>query len=440
MVKTKTSPKQKFALMAAGIVCFLFLLEIGLRCGGVVSVYLQERRNQKGMKRSGAYRIVCLGESTTALGGDTSYPSQLEKILNQKCPRQAFSVINKGVVAVGTASIMARLDENLRTYKPDMVVAMMGINDGPGLCSFRVNFEQNSFLGRLRIYKLGRLLWSVLLHQFYSRGFLSEGNCPRQSMDDAQVQGVPGAATEDPDINSSLDAAREYRQQGDFSRAFDSFFKALEAEPDNDRIYLELGWLYVMQGNHARAQEMFTRAVELNPGNNEAYIALGLSYLKEAHYERAIAAFEQAIAIDPRTEQPYGGLAACYEQSGDAGKAQEYRQKAGALREQYYNPVTCSHYRELARVLREKNIPLVIVQYPLRNVAALRKMFPERDNIIFVDNETVFKNAVKRDGYAAYFTDSFAGDFGHCTALGNRLLAENIARVIFDEVCNAGSR
>lgn len=36
--------------------------------------------------------------------------------------------------------------------------------------------------------------------------------------------------------------------------------------------------------------------------------------------------------------------------------------------------------------------------------------------------------------YKEYFGDMFAGDFGHCTKKGNRLLAENIANVILKEV------
>jgi len=51
-----------------------------------------------------------------------------------------------------------------------------------------------------------------------------------------------------------------------------------------------------------------------------------------------------------------------------------------------------------------------------------------------VDNERIFKETVSNDGYEAYFKDAFAGDFGHCTEKGNRLLAENIANTIIKEV------
>jgi hypothetical protein len=73
---------------------------------------------------------------------------------------------------------------------------------------------------------------------------------------------------------------------------------------------------------------------------------------------------------------------------------------------------------------------MVSVQYPMRSVAPLKKMLAGFADIIFVDNEAVFKEAVEAQGYARIFTDNFAGDFGHCTQEGNRLLAQNIANTI----------
>lgn len=61
-------------------------------------------------------------------------------------------------------------------------------------------------------------------------------------------------------------------------------------------------------------------------------------------------------------------------------------------------------------------------------------MFSKDRDVVFVDNNSIFRRAVKKKGYAEYFTDMFAGDFGHCTRKGNELLARNIAEVILREV------
>ena len=63
-------------------------------------------------------------------------------------------------------------------------------------------------------------------------------------------------------------------------------------------------------------------------------------------------------------------------------------------------------------------------------------MFENDKGVIFVDNESLFKDAVKRSGYKEYFVDMFAGDFGHFSKKSDKLLAQNVAEVILGEVFN----
>jgi hypothetical protein len=62
------------------------------------------------------------------------------------------------------------------------------------------------------------------------------------------------------------------------------------------------------------------------------------------------------------------------------------------------------------------------------------KLLGENGDIIFVDNGPIFREAVRKFGYDAIFHDKFAGQFGHCTEKGNRLLAKNIAGAIAEEL------
>ena len=52
-------------------------------------------------------------------------------------------------------------------------------------------------------------------------------------------------------------------------------------------------------------------------------------------------------------------------------------------------------------------------------------LFPNM-NLIFIDNESVCKDVLRKHGYNEYFNDQCAGDFGHCTDKGNLLLSMNI--------------
>jgi hypothetical protein len=97
-------------------------------------------------------------------------------------------------------------------------------------------------------------------------------------------------------------------------------------------------------------------------------------------------------------------------------------------------PVTAANYRKLKSILDARGIRIVCVQYPMRSVEPLEKIFEDARGVIFVDNERLFKEAVTQGGYREYFRDFFAGDFGHCTYKGNKLLAGNIADAILREI------
>jgi hypothetical protein len=84
LIKSRLSLRKKAILIIFGLILSLALLEIGLRLGGFIFLSLQEQRNQVSIRQKGTYRIMCLGESTTAVGGDRFYPSQLEKVLNKR--------------------------------------------------------------------------------------------------------------------------------------------------------------------------------------------------------------------------------------------------------------------------------------------------------------------------------------------------------------------
>jgi len=134
-------------------------------------------------------------------------------------------------------------------------------------------------------------------------------------------------------------------------------------------------------------------------------------------------------------------LATLYCEIGNNELSEVYAKKADSIRNvrnEYYNPKTIDNYHTLKQILDKRKIKLVCVQYPMRNIGPLKKIFKEETegSIVFVDNERIFKDAIIKEGYKEYFRDMFGGDFGHCTDKGNILLAENIANVILKEVFN----
>ena len=326
---------------------------MGLRIGGFIFLSLQEYRNRISARQKGVYRIMCLGESTTAIGGKNSYPRQVEKILNQRDIEVKFSVINKGVVGADSGEIISQLEDNLNKYNPDMVITMMGINDEACTMPHEdiLTKEDTLFFKTFRIYKLTKLLHARII--------------------------------------TKLEVIRE--------------------------------------------EEVFKEAIKMNPGNDHLYAELGFHYRIRDKYDKAEKVLKKAIEINPENEMAYRALASLYGELGKCKLAKDYFKKANGLSLSAYNPVMCHNYQRLREIVARKGIKLVCVQYPVRSIEPLKKMLEDKDGIIFVDNEIVFKKALEQVSYDEYFTDMLGGDFGHCTLKGNGLLAKNIANTILKE-------
>ena len=105
-----TTLKQKIFLIVFSLFLTILCLELTLRLAGILELSIKNHYNQIKGQEQKSYRILCLGESTTFMGDEDAYPSQLEKILNQNSPKK-FKVINKGIPAVNTNTIAARIDD-----------------------------------------------------------------------------------------------------------------------------------------------------------------------------------------------------------------------------------------------------------------------------------------------------------------------------------------
>ena len=81
---------------------------------------------------TGHLRVLALGDSNTyGLYLDTrdSYPAQLEQLWNRKHPEQPIEIINLGYPGSNSFRLRANLPQMLDTFKPDVVLIMIGFND-----------------------------------------------------------------------------------------------------------------------------------------------------------------------------------------------------------------------------------------------------------------------------------------------------------------------
>lgn len=410
--------QQKIAFILVGICISIFFLEIGLRIGSLIFLSLQEYRNLQSIRQKGAYRILCLGESTTA----DSYPNQLEEILNQKNIGIKFSVINKGLPGINTGIIISQLQNNLEKYDPNMVITMIGINDKKNSVASEDMLTKIDLLSfnSLRVYKLISLIKGRIMH----RSKRKEENC-------MQTENSTSASDE-----AYIKSGRLWWIKKEGSKAEEMFKKAVEINPKNVDGYIELARYYKYHEKDVEAEDTLKKAMEKNPENDIPYLELGMWLWIKRDYGYAEELLKKAITVNSRNDLAYGILAYCYNERGQYDLATRYFKKANKLRARCYYLNTYYNYQVLAEIIQRRGIKLVCVQYPLRSIEPLKNLFKNAPGIIFVDNDTVFRKALEEADYDEYFRDNFAGDFGHCTVKGNKLLAENIADAILSEYFN----
>lgn len=491
---------QKISLLLCGIFFCLILLELSLRLGGFVFLSWQDYKNKISLQQEGGYRILCLGDSMTALGGQNSYPRQLEEILNQNKEEVNFSVINKGIPRVNSSYILDNLERNLNKYKPEIVVIMTGINDR-GIKYESVSYSQTNildriepFLRKLRIYRLARMAGKhfiadrknktlskikiPLRNKSYGE-YIELGNFYDRGYKFIKAEQAFKKAIE---INPENYLAyhklgQNYYEQGKYGQAEAAYKKAIEINPKNEWMYIELGRIYRSQQKYCQAQKLFEEALKINPRSNEAYVELFFIYHKygkykksedalkkaietghenkEAYYELNLLfhtqdysllsfsaeVFEEIIKIDTENDWAYRVLSTLYMKMGKTELAKKYANIADRLKGKYYNPITIKNYLKMKEILDKRGITYVFMQYPMRNVNLLKSIFQDDgEGIIFVDNEKVFRKALRKANYKSYFKDYFAGDFGHCTDKGNKLIAKNIAETIIKELFSEANK
>jgi len=245
-------------------------------------------------------------------------------------------------------------------------------------------------------------------------------------------------------ISPSLDSAYTglgslYLTQSKFAQAEEMLKSAIKINSGSATPYKVLGDIYLVKGDYKKAETVFIKALKLNPNNldtSDIFLSLGWIYMIQNKMDKAETIFKNFEEIPKYEAAAYGALGVSYLMKGDYKLSRLYFNKQKSASLCAYNPITVNNYHKLNMKLKKKKIKLVCVQYPTLSIVSLKKIFDFNDNVIFVNNERSFKEAIARDGFKDYFTDMFAGSFGHCTLKGNRLLAQNIANVILKDVFN----
>ncbi len=437
----KTSLKQKFLLFSCSVIVCLLLLELVLRAAGLIHLALRDRKNQAKLNSLDSYRVLCIGESTTYLGGDNNYPNYLSQILNSSGLGKMFTVVNKGTPGVSTDFIVANAASWIDQYQPDFAVVMMGINDDMLIARDQGAARRLlSFLKETRIYKLAQWISLSFKKRFSKEDFqyssmgttVSSESSKTENLQTFMDQFFDRINRTDPEYRKLYKAAVLLEGMKQYHRSED-IFKALISGTDDPVIQRglqkKLGDVLARQGKYIE----FLNITSTTPHNywNTDWIEDVCG--DEEGFQRVESALHTLMQTHAYKLPFYSLLARCYEHGGKPAQAEEYRQKSKKTTLEDIHPATQKNFLELALLLSQRDVTPIFVQYPVRSIDPLKKILGPAKNfhrLIFVDNEKLFKDAVEQEGTKEYFNDLFAWDFGHCTEKGNRLLAQNIASAL----------
>ncbi len=346
---------------------------------------------------------------------------------------------------------------------------MMGANDDIDTVPYQESLKLKIylFLRGFRVYKLAKLVW------LHGAGKIEEiRNHPLDDVEEEQEKDEYIVIREQytPEISILREKWAIYMDKGKFEQAGAVMKQAIELKPDRPDFYILLLDTYGAQKKYKEAEELIARVLKMFPECQEdvwVLYQLGFFYRRQKKYDKAEEVLKKAIKIQPEYREVYAELATVYREQGKINKlqkicddiiaqnvesgdvygfvatsyyeigmydeAERYYQKANEFRLKNYKEATRYNYQRLKEIVAQIGIQLVCVQYPVRNVEELKKLFESREGMIFVDNENLFRVALRYGSYEDYFFDNFAGDFGHCTPKGNRLLAESVADRILKE-------
>ena len=90
--------------------------------------------------------------------------------------------------------------------------------------------------------------------------------------------------------------------------AIDCYTKLLELEPENDKIFYELGHLYLQKNDNLPAVNAFTIALEKDENNPFYHNSIAFALVQLEQYDEAIEHYQRAININP---DPYWTSIVC---------------------------------------------------------------------------------------------------------------------------------
>lgn len=444
-------------------------------------------RSTKPMRDSSAgakpFRIVAIGESTTApwsdgAGPDSSWPALLEDALQVEFEKLNLDfnveVINRGRSAASSGFLVQAFKKDFSALKPDLVITMLGINDA------HLFSIQQSVLFRYS-YLFRFVYWSLK--------YADCSQCFRNSIEGVSFSGTESARPFTERERKLLEMARHRLKarksavdgDGELSEFVESLIQGeslitksvvrLHFGVDLSEFLLSSGQSPVGVGRDTKTALLFEFAAKLF---EQSLPIVGVEYhygfeyfchiqqkLKKSCMDVALAGFRDGL-------RPNAALVTLlsYDLKSNDPEFSSILESIGWELRPTRVPLelTRESYMELAKILRSsrdqnrKPVPWIVMQYPTGSIDGLKGLFFEDwrsrmpgatrlsdlfqfklredlpplpfEEIFFVSNENFIEKNAAQKNPNLYFRDYFGRasglNFGHTTAAGSQLIVDNI--------------
>lgn len=111
-------------------------------------------------------------------------------------------------------------------------------------------------------------------------------------------------------------------------RAVKIYKEILKKDPNSIPVFLNLGGLYYRRGLYETAIPYYEKVIRANPKHYQGHYWLAMCFWKLQRYHAAINTLEEVIQFLPTFKDALNLMGECYEQIGEAAKAEHCYLKA----------------------------------------------------------------------------------------------------------------
>ncbi|MBK24111.1 MAG: hypothetical protein CME70_08940 [Halobacteriovorax sp.] len=388
------------------------------------------------------YRVVALGDSVTN-GGNVplrmSYPYQLFNLQKKKGGVIKFDVYNEGICEHNTYTTYNLLKDNIHSFKPDILLVLSGEADRfnpvgrkppeeeKGNFLSELAYKFNSVLHELRLYKIyrGIKLNSRLSPSERDVIYLGTNNLKRSIINYDWMQKAYAQVRK-----KNWDEANKYLKELKPDLRKELFFTGKEKDIDRKMFdiveynVLLIGDNYMAHGNYEDAVKHFSDVIVKFPfffplANEDNgimyYLNWAISFQSTYSADYVLEKFEEIKRRFPEYAKTEN-FEMNYEIYRDYEKSMKHIQDT-----------RIENLRNIVKYANKRNIKVVFLNYPADFINANKALeqVAKEYSLPFVDNNTVFKKLVERDGRLKWFEDD-----EHPTPAGYKVMADNVFKVL----------